>query len=343
MKPELLALYPGAQGFDEYYTGPMDCYVGSHDLNGKRFPDAPRLVVDSRFRIIWQTEAALSFIDRHPKAPFFMYLAFFAPHVPLESPEPWFSKTPKNLPLERRQALAMIACMDDGIGQIRAKLRAQGIEKNTLLFFVGDNGAPLQNWDGSLNTPLVGEKGMLTDGGIRTPFVAEWPGTFPAGQVYDAPVINLDIAASAVALAGLPHDPVLDGVNIVPFVTGEKKGQPHDALFWRWQSQAAILDDHWKLILLGDKEKFLFDLNGPDGESELSKNNMIEKYPEIAAELEKKLMQWNATLPPPGLPRPVAQHDQAWFDANVKEIGPSRKNGVPAASQNGNKKQSEDE
>jgi len=333
MKPRILDLYPGGQGFDEYYTGQLNSYVASHDLKGNRYSDAPRFVEDTRFRILWQTEAALSFIDRHAEAPFFMYLAYYAPHVPLESPEPWFSKSPKHLPLERRQALAMIACMDEGIGQIRAKLRAQGIEKNTLIIFVGDNGAPLQKWDGSLNTPLVGEKGMLTDGGIRVPFVAEWPGTFPAGKVYDAPVINLDIAASAVALAGLPHDPVLEGVNLVPFVTGEKRGQPHETLFWRWQSQAAVRDDRWKLILVGN-DKFLFDLNKPDGDSELAKNNQLEKHPEIAAALEKKLMAWNATLPPPRLPRPPTVHNQSWFDANVREIGPTRKNGVPAALRN---------
>ena len=134
---------------------------------------------------MWQADAAVSFIDRHQRDPFFLYLAFFAPHVPLESPEPWFSKTPTMLPKERRQALAMIAAMDEGIGRIRAKLREQGNEKNTLIFFIGDNGAPLKEgaWNGSLNLPLVGEKGMLTDGGIRTPFLAAWPGTIPAGQI----------------------------------------------------------------------------------------------------------------------------------------------------------------
>ncbi len=343
MVAKTLALYPGAQGFDEYYTGPMDFYVASHDLKGNKYSDAPKLVADNRFRTIWQTDAALSFIDRHAQGPFFIYLAYFVPHVPMQSPEPWFSKTPKNLPIDRRQALAMIAAMDEGIGQIREKLRAKGIEKNTLIFFVGDNGAPLYSWDGSLNTPLVGEKGMLTDGGIRTPFVAEWPGTLPADKVYDAPVINLDIAATAVALAGLPHDPVLDGVNIIPFVTGEKEGHPHDALFWRWRSQAAIRADRWKLILVGDKEKYLFDMNTPDGESELAKNNLIAKYPEVAAELEKKLMAWNATLPPPGLPRKLEKPDQRHYDAHVRELEPSWKNGVPSASKKGKQKSSEAE
>ena len=179
---------PHAQGFDEYWRGEMKQYFASHDLKGHPFSDAPHLVADNRFRITVQTEAALSFLDRRamkPEQPWFLYLAWFAPHVPLESPEPWFSKTPANLPLERRQALAMIAAMDSGLGQIRTRLETLGMATNTLIFFIGDNGAPLKKgaWDGSLNLPLVGEKGMLTDGGVRTPFVAAWPGTLPAGKV----------------------------------------------------------------------------------------------------------------------------------------------------------------
>ncbi len=316
------AFLPLHQGFDEYYTGQMDKFIASHDLQGRKLINAPQTLTDKRFRCVWQADAAVQFIDRHAHDPFFLYLAFFTPHVPLESPEPWFSKTPTNLPLERRQALAMIAAMDEGIGKIRAKLREQGNETNTLIFFIGDNGAPLKAgaWDGSLNLPLTGEKGMLTDGGIRTPFLAAWPGTFPAGKVYEKPVINLDVAATAVALAGLPPDQKLDGVNLLPFVLGEKAGDPHEALFWRWRSQAAIRADHWKLILLGQDERYLFDLNLPDGVSETT-NNLIATFPEVAADLEKRLMAWNATLPPPGLPRAIVDEDQMFYDDHVNLTG----------------------
>ena len=137
---------PHGQGFDEYWRGEMRQFFASHDLKGQPFADAPHLVKDERFRVVVQTEAALGFLDRRaakPEQPWFLYLAWYAPHVPLESPEPWFSKTPENLPLQRRQALAMIAAMDTGLGQIREKLRAMGAEKDTLIFFIGDNGAPL--------------------------------------------------------------------------------------------------------------------------------------------------------------------------------------------------------
>ena len=310
-----LEYMPHAQGFDEYWRGEMRQYFASHDLKGHPFPDAPHLVADNRFRITVQTEAALSFLDRRamkPEQPWFLYLAWFAPHVPLESPEPWFSKTPANLPLARRQALAMIAAMDDGLGQIRAKLQALGMGPNTLIVFIGDNGAPLKKgaWNGSLNLPLIGEKGMLTDGGIRTPFVAAWPGTLPAGKVYEHPVISLDVAATAVALAGLPPDAKLDGVNLMPFLRGENAAAPHETLFWRWRSQAAVLEYPWKLIRLGPNERYLFDVTTPDGENK----NLIAKMPDIATRLDAKLKSWSDTLQPTGLPTEVVGADRIFFE-----------------------------
>ena len=320
---EARAFLPLGQGFDEYFTGPMNTFIASHDLAGNKLANAPQSLSDKRFRCVWQADAAISFVDRHAHDPFFLYLAFFTPHVPLESPEPWFSKTPETLPKERRQALAMIAAMDDGIGRLRAKLREQGNEKNTVIFFIGDNGAPTKDgaWDGSLNLPLVGEKGMLTDGGVRVPFLAAWPGTLPAGVTYDKPVINLDVAATANALAGLPDDEKLDGVNLVPFVTGKELGEPHQALFWRWRSQASVRTDRWKYIRVGPDERYLFDLNAPDGQSELAKNNLLAQHPEVADELEKRLQTWNATLPPPGIPRPSNDQDDMFYDAHVKVTG----------------------
>jgi uncharacterized sulfatase len=314
-----LSFLPHAQGFDEYACGPMNNFVASHDLKGNRLPNAPQRLNDPRFRCVWQADAAISFVERHARDPFFLYLAFYTPHVPLESPEPWFSRTSPTLPKERRQALAMIAAMDDGVGRLRARLRELGLEQHTLVFFIGDNGAPLKEgaWNGSLNLPLIGEKGMLTDGGVRTPFVAAWPGTLPAGRTYDRPVIALDVAATAEAVAGLPVDPALDGVNIMPFLLGQKTEAPHDALFWRWRSQAAVRTDRWKLILLGPQQKFLFDLDSPEQET----RNRLADFPEVAADLEKKLMTWNATLPPPGLPREANAQDQLFFDAHVLKTG----------------------
>jgi hypothetical protein len=211
------------------------------------------------------------------------------------------------MPERRRQALAMMSAVDDGVGQIMGSLRRHDLEENTLVFFIGDNGAPLKihkldapgggpGWDGSLNEPLNGEKGMLSEGGIRVPFVAFWKGQFEGGQLYHHPVISLDVAATAVALAGLPADPELDGVNLVPFLRGEADHAPHETLYWRWIAQAAVREGNWK-YLVGGQRNYLFDLNADREE----KHNLLAKHPEIAKQLQAKLKGWSAELSPPGL------------------------------------------
>ena len=309
---------PPYQGFAEYFRGEMNTYFASHALNGTPFPDAPRTLTEQGFRVNIQTEAALSFLDRRqstPEQPWFLYLAWYAPHVPLESPEPWFSQTPADRPKERRQALAMIAAMDDGVGRIRNRLREIGQDKDTLIFFIGDNGAPLKQgaWNGSINLPLVGEKGMLTDGGLRTPFVAAWPGTIPAGQTFAHPVSALDVAATANAVAELEDDPQLDGTNLLPYLTGQNNSPPHKTLYWRWRSQAAVLQFPWKLIQLGDHERYLFNVTEPDGEL----TNLLEQHPDIAARLQKGLAHWFDGLQPPGPAEPNNDQDNLFFAAHV--------------------------
>jgi len=234
--------------------------------------------------------------------------------------EKYLKRFSGKMPERRRKALAMLSAVDDGVGGILESLRKYGIEDNTLIFFIGDNGAPLKihkldapgigpGWDGSLNDPLNGEKGTVIEGGNRVPFVVYWKGTIPAGQVYDQPVISLDVAATAVELAGLGKDPKLDGVNIVPYLTGDKKGAPHEALYWRWVGQAAIREGKWKYIH-GGSRRYLFDLDKDIGE----KNNLIKKYPEIAARLSTRLDKWSQELDPPGLDRTLGQAGDKYFD-----------------------------
>ena len=307
---------PHQQGFDEYFRGELRQFYASHDLLGRPVQNPPQLITDNRFRVVVQTEAALSFLNRRaaePQQPWFLYLAWYAPHVPLESPEPWFSRTPEYLPLQRRQALAMIAAMDDGVGRIREKLRELGADRNTLIFFIGDNGAPLGTaWDGSLNSPLAGQKGMLSEGGIRTPFVGAWPGHWPAGQVYSQPVSSLDVAATAAAAAGLDTAGQLDGTDLTPYVTGQRTGAPHEVLFWRWASQSAVLEMPWKLIRLGNRPPLLFDVSTPEGEH-LSRN-LAEQQPELVARLDRRLREWAADLQPPGLSEEASAFSQRHED-----------------------------
>lgn len=254
------------------------------------------------------------------QSPFFLYLAYRAPHVPLDATEKYLKRFPGEMPERRRKALAMLSAVDDGVGGILEWLRKYGIEDNTLIFFIGDNGAPLKihkldapgigpGWDGSLNDPLNGEKGTVIEGGNRVPFLVYWKGNIPAGQVYDQPVISLDVAATAVELAGLGKDAKLDGVNLVPYLKGEKKDAPHDALYWRWVGQAAVREGKWKYIHSGAR-RYLFDLDKDIGE----KNNLIEKHPEIAVHLSTRLDKWSQGLDPPGLDRTLGQAGHKYFD-----------------------------
>jgi uncharacterized sulfatase len=329
---------PHGQGFDEYFRGELTKFYASHDLKSRPFADAPHLVEDRRFRVDVQTEAALAFLSRRamtPEQPWFLYLAYFTPHAPSESPEPWFSKTPAHLPRERRQALAMLAAMDDGIGQVRAKLKALGQSENTLIFFIGDNGAATHedHWNGSVNKPLIGEKGMLTDGGTRVPFLVSWPGKLPAGKVYEHPVSNLDVAATACEVASIGDRSGLDGTNLIPYLTGENTAPPHEQLFWRWGTQAAVLEFPWKLIRLGADEQLLFDVTQPEGE----KKNLIADHPDIAARLNAKLKTWSEELQPPGLPTEMNPQDARFFaehiDSRFAAHVPKRPNSDPNSIQ----------
>jgi arylsulfatase A-like enzyme len=227
------------------------------------------------------------------------------------------------MPERRRYALAMLSAMDDGIGQITAALQQYGIRDNTLIIFLSDNGAPLQTtmpdtkpitengWDGSRNDPWIGEKGMLTEGGIRVPFIMHWPGHLPVGKLYEQPVSALDIAATAVALAGLKSDDQLDGVNLMPHLTGEDKQPPHDALYWRFWNQAAVRSGRWKYIQAGNATNYLFDVTTDEHE----KRNLITAHPEIARDLATKLAGWTKQLDPPGNPdRPLKEGEKRWYE-----------------------------
>ncbi len=293
-------------GFDDvYYKHANRPGWANFDLDGSDRTPGPEN--SKLYHLDANSAAACAFIQRHHDEPFFFYCAYRAPHVPLDAPPKYLQRFPGEMPQRRRQALAMISAMDDGVGDIMITLRKYGIEDRTLIFLIGDNGAPLKihkidapgggpGWDGSLNDPLNGEKGMLAEGGIRVPFVAYWKGRIEGGRTYDHPVISLDVAATAVALAGLAEDPKLDGVNLVPYLAGERTGAPHETLYWRWIAQAAVREGKWKYLRGGARE-YLFDLDKDREE----KNSVLGDHPDVAARLKAKLTTWSNTLQPPGI------------------------------------------
>lgn len=293
-------------GFDDvYYKSANRPGWANFDLDGKDRTPGPE---DSQlYHLDANSAAACAFIERHHDEPFFFYCAYRAPHVPLDAPPKYLKRFPGEMPERRRQALAMISAIDDGVGRIMSTLRQHGLEEKTLIFLIGDNGAPLKihrldapgggpGWDGSLNDPLNGEKGMLAEGGIRVPFVLYWKDRIDGGRVYRHPVISLDVAATAVAQAGLPFDPALDGVNLIPYLRGEADGAPHETLFWRWIAQAAVREGQWKYLRGGARE-YLFDLEADREE----KHNLLAQQPEVAERLRAKLAAWAGQQNPPGL------------------------------------------
>ncbi len=315
---------PHAHGFEEYFCGAMQRYHASHDLAGRALADPPQVVTDNRYRVDVQTEAALGFLRRRADdpRPFLLYLAYFAPHSPLEDPPHYMERLSHVEEYARRMGLASILAMDDGMGRIREQLETMGATENTLIFFTSDNGAPLREgaYVGSRNAPLVGEKGMETDGGQRVPFLAAWPGTIPGGQVFEQPVWSLDITATAVAVANAPRDERIEGVHLMPWLIGERSGPVHDSLVWRWRSQAAILRGDWKFIRVGDELRYLFAM------SEIGKqtaaDNKIDEFPEIAAELEQALRAKADTWAIPGLPDEAVDADLAFFNQHVEQTLP---------------------
>ena len=165
-------------------------------------------------------------------------------------------------------------------------------------------------WDGSLNEPWIGEKGMVSEGGIRVPMIFSWNGTIPSGKIYDKPVSSLDFAATANALAGLPPTTSLDGVNLMPFLTGKNTAAPHDQLCWRFWTQAAIREGRWKYISVGGNGAFLFDVESDAGETK----NLIAENPERAAELRAKLGKWTDQFQPAGIPnKPRNDQEAGWY------------------------------
>jgi uncharacterized sulfatase len=314
-------------GFVEYFCGSGRSILASHTLSGEPLADADQRRREGGFRVAMQTRAALAFLERHRDERFFLYLAYSAPHTPVEAPDENLRRFAGVEDEVRRKALAMISAVDDGIGRILDWLASQGLEERTLVFFVSDNGAPLApgSRNGSRNDPLVGEKGMLTDGGLRVPFLAAWKGVIRPGSVYDQAVSTLDIAATANAAAGLPADPQMDGVDLLPYVLGDASGPPHEALTWRWRSQAAVLAGGWKLIRIGSEQRLLFDLESAAGET----LDRAAAEPQRADALERRLVDWASRLEPPGLPQEAHRSDRALYARHLGPLVPAEPAGPP--------------
>jgi arylsulfatase A-like enzyme len=191
----------------------------------------------------------------------------------------------------RADTVATIDALDEAVGRILDKLEQSGLAKDTVIFFFADNGAHPENR--SENGVLRDYKWSHFEGGIRVPFLAAYPGVFPAGLEYSNPVSTLDIFPTVAALAGVSAPANLDGVNLTPFLKGESKELPHESLFFHTTTHGAVLQHPWKLVVATDQSVQLFNLAEDIGE----KFNLVGAEADRASRLGEEWKKWRAQMP----------------------------------------------
>lgn len=247
---------------------------------------------------------AVEFVAKHKRGgkPFFLYLAFNAVHTPLHAKQEHADRFGK-LPIALNFYASMVASMDENIGRVLAAL-----PENTLVAFTSDNGPakmPVEKWPdgwpkGMLNGsagPLNGHKAQFFEGGIREPFLLRWPGKLQPGSVYRQPVSTMDLYPTFCAAAGapVPDGTKLDGVNLLPYLTGERTGTPHEILFWKNGENGAVREGDWKLLLSPwQPKRQLFNLADDIGE----KRDLAGEKADLVERLHEAWLDWSAKLPP---------------------------------------------
>jgi arylsulfatase A-like enzyme len=243
------AMQPQKRGFDEFFGflgGAHSYFESAKILRGTEPVKEMDYTTDAFGR------EACAFIDRHKSQPWFLYLAFNAVHTPMDATDDRLAKFPEIKDKQRRKYAAMMLAMDEAIGTVRQKLVDSGLDKSTLVCFISDNGGPTMQGvtvNGSSNAPLRGSKRTTLEGGVRVPFVISWPDHVKPG-VSDAPVIQLDLHATALAAAGVPPKPEwkLDGTDLLPLLSGKVADVPNRPLFWRFGDQMAVRSGDFKLV-----------------------------------------------------------------------------------------------
>jgi len=320
--PEYL---PTSRGFDEYFGIPY-----SNDMNPRPMlkgtetveAQATLATITPRY-----TEQALGFIERNKAKSFFLYMPHTYPHIPLAASERFRGKSQQGLYGDVIQEL------DWSVGEVLASLKKHGLDKNTLVLFSSDNGPWFQGSSGKLR----GRKGQTYEGGVRVPFVARWPGKIPAGRVLDAIGSTLDLLPTLTQLAGakLPAKP-LDGVDIWPLLSGQKKDHSREALLYfdNWDLQCARLGP-WKLHV-GRYNSFIYGPAPATGRVNLRLRpaelynlandpdesfDVAAKFPDIVRDLEARIAKALPTFP--------EEVQKAWRDTDARGTGPSEPGRLP--------------
>lgn len=311
---------PNANGFDEFngfLAGCLDYYShifyygmadgGSnptHDL----WENEDEVYANGEYLTELITRKSVDFIKRHKDNPFFLYVAYNAPHYPMHAPERYLERFP-DLPWDRRILAAMLSAVDDGVGKITEALESLGLREDTIIYFQSDNGPSREsrNWlDGNEDPYYGGKTGKfsghkfsLFEGGIRVPAILSW-GSRVSSRVDDNPHIATDIFPTVVeACGGNSDEYVSDGVSLMKMIDGSEKCT-HEYLFWEMEGQTAVRYGKWKLVLNGvlneNEEKrapvFLSDLSTDPGE----KINLADEMPELCEKLKKAALEWRSGI-----------------------------------------------
>ena len=287
-------LTPHERGFDfsyVFHSGARSYYPETRNgdplyRNGVRVKKEPDYLTDAF------AEESVDFIKRNRNDPFFLYLAFNAVHTPMEASDKYLKRFP-NIKDRKRKAMAgMLSAMDDAIGQILDTLENQGLTENTLIMLYSDNGG-IPPLNASLNHPFRGMKGTLYEGGIRVPFLFQWPGAIPANSLYEHPVMGFDCHATALAAARAldTSESDIDGVDLLPFLKG-KTGAPHENLFWRSGPKHALRMGDWKLVNERTGGQVLFNLKEDPHET----TNLSAQNPIIFREIKARYNAWSRSM-----------------------------------------------
>lgn len=289
---------PWERGFDDFYgfLGGQNNYLAPTNKTNFLLRNGKATVEPEYLTDAFAREAETFITKNSNKAqPWFLYLAFNAVHSPMQPKPAELEKISKISDPQRRVLAAMTVSLDQGAGRALAALNAAGVTSNTLVIFINDNGGA--TYSKFYNTPLRGHKGTLFEGGIRVPLLMRWPGVLPVGKTFDAPASGLDLLPTLLAAGGAqpPAWADSDGVNLLPYLTGQNMEHPHNTLFWRFNVVAAVRDGDWKLIRIQGAPPLLFNL----ADDLREKNNLAAEYPERVASLLAKLAAWEKPFPEP--------------------------------------------
>jgi arylsulfatase A-like enzyme len=293
---------PQKRGFDEFFG----FLGGAHDyFNEKGILRGNEPAGNGQYLTDAIGMEAVKFIEAKKGSPWFLYVAFNAVHTPMQADDARLKKFQSIADEQRRKYAAMMFAMDEAIGKILKTLEGSGQSQNTLVAFISDNGGPTMKGvtvNGSVNKPFRGSKRTTLEGGIHVPFLLRWPAQFKAG-VYEQPVIQLDLTATALAAAGVDTSSAkLEGVDLKPHLTGTPTKPPHDALYWRFGQQMAIRRGDYKLVRYDSNADTntgmggqpvtsakLYNLKTDAGEA----NDLAAKEPAVVKELQAAWDAWN--------------------------------------------------